>query len=156
MPNSFVSFDVPMPQLLDETKNVLPREREFIWRQQRPGVGIWRLLQNYASETSMSLYLQGGSTHRPDKIVLSMICYNCCSFTGWSKLLPPNDISYPPVRCVPCFSEIAVFGAHSSNGFTPSAVPNISLGVNGLLSVRVSCRDQLVCWCMVLSRGYSA
>ena len=42
-------------------------ERESsIYRQQRPIVGIWRLLlQKYTSEASMSLYLQGGSTCRP-------------------------------------------------------------------------------------------
>ena len=32
----------------------------------------------------------------------------------------------------------SVFGAHSANIFTPSAVPNISLDVNGLFSVRLN------------------
>ena len=31
-----------------------------------------------------------------------------------------------------------VFGAHSVNIFTPWAVPNISFGVNGLLSVKLN------------------
>ena len=58
-------------------KVVSGREREiFIERQQRPGEGIWRLvLQMYTFEPSMSLYLQRGSRCRPDKTVLSMLCY---------------------------------------------------------------------------------
>ena len=37
-----------------------------------------------------------------------------------------------------CRSIYSVFGAHSANIFTPWAVPNISLGVNGLLSAKLN------------------
>ena len=49
---------------------------------------------------------------------------------------PTISPTTPPVRREPCFSEIAVFGAHSAKSFAPSAVPNNSLGVYSLFSLR--------------------
>ena len=64
----------------------------------------------------------------------------CSSFTGSSKLFPPNNISYNPagLSCPLFLQNNSVFGAHSANSFTPLAVFNIALDVNSLLSVKLN------------------
>lgn len=57
------------------------------------------------------------------------------------KLLSPNNFnSYTSADslCPLFLRNSSVFGAHSANSFIPSAVPNISLGVSGLFSVRLN------------------
>lgn len=90
----------------------------------------------------MSPYLQG-------ETCLSMICYKKNTFAVISfnnsvqddqKLLLSDDKPHNPAGSPYSLflQNSSVFGARSANIFTPWAVPNISLGVNGLLSVKLN------------------